>query len=429
MSRRPGGLGRDDSPAALMAATVGPRPRRRGSKGGAASRSMPPARGARKPRVSARELGSTDGAVDSTAAASFPALPAPPRPRLDARRARTYPLEKRASKVAASAVGRALEPGLSFADWLARLPDILAAADLRLAADTIARARLAGRGVAIGMGAHAIKVGLSPMIVDLMERGVLTSVALNGAGIIHDFELALAGRTSEDVGPGLDRGRFGMARETGAILNGVIREAARRGEGLGEALGRHLEEKKFPNRRLSIVAAGHRLGLPVTVHVAIGTDIIHMHPSADGAAIGATSLRDFHRLAEVVAGLSGGVYVNLGSAVVLPEVFVKALNLARNLGHPVRPLFTLDLDFLRHYRPGVNVVSRPTAAGGRGVHVTGHHELLFPVLAGAVLERIAALAAESGAGRATRPKRTTVRRGSAAAAPRAKRSGPRPRKR
>lgn len=390
---------------------------------------MPPARGARKPRVSARELGSTDGAVDSTAAASFPALPAPPRPRLDARRARTYPLEKRASKVAASAVGRALEPGLSFAEWLARLPDILAAADLRLAADTIARARLAGRGVAIGMGAHAIKVGLSPMIVDLMERGVLTSVALNGAGIIHDFELALAGRTSEDVGPGLDRGRFGMARETGAILNGVIREAARRGEGLGEALGRHLEEKKFPNRRLSIVAAGHRLGLPVTVHVAIGTDIIHMHPSADGAAIGATSLRDFHRLAEVVAGLSGGVYVNLGSAVVLPEVFVKALNLARNLGHPVRPLFTLDLDFLRHYRPGVNVVSRPTAAGGRGVHVTGHHELLFPVLAGAVLERIAALAAESGAGRATRPKRTTVRRGSAAAAPRAKRSGPRPRKR
>lgn len=390
---------------------------------------MPPARGARKPRVSARELGSTDGAVDSTAAASFPALPAPPRPRLDARRARTYPLEKRASKVAASAVGRALEPGLSFAEWLARLPDILAAADLRLAADTIARARLAGRGVAIGMGAHAIKVGLSPMIVDLMERGVLTSVALNGAGIIHDFELALAGRTSEDVGPGLDRGRFGMARETGAILNGVIREAARRGEGLGEALGRHLEEKKFPNRRLSIVAAGHRLGLPVTVHVAIGTDIIHMHPSADGAAIGATSLRDFHRLAEVVAGLSGGVYVNLGSAVVLPEVFVKALNLARNLGHPVRPLFTLDLDFLRHYRPGVNVVSRPTAAGGRGVHVTGHHELLFPVLAGAVLERIAALAAEPGAGRATRPKRTTVRRGSAAAATRAKRSGPRPRKR
>ena len=312
------------------------------------------------------------------------------------RRARTYPLERRASKVAATAVGRALEPGLSFSEWLARLPDILAAADLRVAADTIARARLAGRGVAIGMGAHAIKVGLSPMIVDLMERGVLTAVALNGAGIIHDFELALAGRTSEDVGPGLDRGRFGMARETGAVLNEVIRGAARRGAGLGEALGRHLNEGRYPHRALSIVAAGDRLGIPVTVHVAIGTDIIHMHPSADGAAIGAASLRDFHRLAEVVAGLSGGVYMNLGSAVVLPEVFVKALNLARNLGHRVRPLFTLDLDFLRHYRPGVNVVSRPTAAGGRGVHITGHHELLFPVLAGAVLERIAALAAERG---------------------------------
>ena len=271
------------------------------------------------------------------------------------------------------------------------------------------------------MGAHAIKVGLSPMIVDLMERGVLTSVALNGAGIIHDFELALAGRTSEDVGPGLDRGRFGMARETGAVLNEVIRGAARRGAGLGEALGRHLNEGRYPHRALSIVAAGDRLGIPVTVHVAIGTDIIHMHPSADGAAIGAASLRDFHRLAEVVAGLSGGVYMNLGSAVVLPEVFVKALNLARNLGHRVRPLFTLDLDFLRHYRPGVNVVSRPTAAGGRGVHITGHHELLFPVLAGAVLERIAALAAERGRRVAT----TSPVRRPRAASPAAVRKSPR----
>ncbi|HZR82794.1 MAG TPA: hypothetical protein VFD92_16990 [Candidatus Binatia bacterium] len=318
-------------------------------------------------------------------------LSPPPRPKLDVRKARTYPLARRASKVATAALGRALEPGLSFSDWLARLPDILAGSDLRAAADAIARARLAGRGVALGMGAHPIKVGLSPLIVDLMERGVLTSVSLNGAGIIHDFELALAGCTSEDVGPGLDRGRFGMARETGAVLNRVIRDAARDGLGLGEALGRHLSRGAYPHRALSIVAAGDRLGIPVTVHVAIGTDIIHMHPSADGAAIGATSLRDFHRLASVVAGLAGGVYVNLGSAVVLPEVFVKALNLARNLGHRVRPLCTIDLDFVRHYRPGVNVVSRPTAAGGRGIHITGHHELLFPLLAGAVLERIAVL--------------------------------------
>jgi hypothetical protein len=218
---------------------------------------------------------------------------------------------------------------------------------------------------------------------------VITSVALNGAGIIHDFELAAAGKTSEDVGPGLDRGAFGMARETGATLNRVIREAAAAGLGLGEAIGRHIETEGYPHRKLSVLAAGARLGVPVTVHVAVGTDIIHMHPSADGAAIGATTLRDFHLLAEVVAGLAGGVYVNLGSAVVLPEVFVKALNLARNLGHPVRPLFTVDLDFLRHYRPGVNVVARPTAQGGRGIHITGHHELLFPLLAGTVLEELA----------------------------------------
>lgn len=419
MKQRGGGIARDDSPAALMAASVGPRAKHRSSAASAPSRGRKPAaaRVAQRAQTAATRVATT-GPVEN---AGFPPLPLPDRPRLDVRRARTYPLERRASKVAATAVGRALEPGLSFSEWLARLPDILAAADLRVAADTIARARLAGRGVAIGMGAHAIKVGLSPMIVDLMERGVLTSVALNGAGIIHDFELALAGRTSEDVGPGLDRGRFGMARETGAVLNEVIRGAARRGAGLGEALGRHLNEGRYPHRALSIVAAGDRLGIPVTVHVAIGTDIIHMHPSADGAAIGAASLRDFHRLAEVVAGLSGGVYMNLGSAVVLPEVFVKALNLARNLGHRVRPLFTLDLDFLRHYRPGVNVVSRPTAAGGRGVHITGHHELLFPVLAGAVLERIAALAAERGRRVAT----TSPARRPRAASPAAVRKSPR----
>ncbi len=321
------------------------------------------------------------------------ALKPPPRPKLDVRRAQTYPLGGRASKVAAREVGHKLEPGLSFAQWLDRIPNILAGEDLRIAVDAITKARLAGKGVALGMGAHPIKVGLSPMIIDLMERGVITSVALNGAGIIHDFELAAAGKTSEDVGPGLDKGRFGMARETGAVLNRVIKQAAKKSRGLGETLGAHIAVGKYPHRDLSILAAGARLDVPVTVHVAIGTDIIHMHPSADGAAIGKTSLRDFHRLAEVVAGLAGGVYVNLGSAVVLPEVFVKALNLARNLGHKVRPLTTLDLDFLRHYRPGVNVVSRPTAAGGRGLRITGHHELLFPLLAGAILERLEAASA------------------------------------
>ena len=317
-------------------------------------------------------------------------LPPPKKVKLDVRRAKTYSLGSRASKVEATEVGQPLEAGLSFAQWFDRLPDILAGADLRFAVDAITKARKRGRGVALGMGAHPIKVGLSPMIIDLMERGVFTSVALNGAGIIHDFELAAAGKTSEDVGPGLDKGRFGMARETGAVLNRVIRKGARDNRGLGEAVGEHIARGRYPHRELSILAAGARLGIPVTVHVAVGTDIIHMHPGADGAAIGQTSLKDFHRLAEAVAGLGGGVYVNLGSAVVLPEVFVKALNLARNLGHKVRPLVTVDLDFLRHYRPGVNVVSRPTAAGGRGLRITGHHELLFPLLAGAILERLEA---------------------------------------
>jgi len=384
---RRGPLERDDSPAAAMAAGTPGEARGNGARGDGADRR--------------RDTGARadDRAIPPEAFPPKPALAprrrvelrAPRRPKLDVRRARTYPLARRESKVAAAEIGGTLDAGMSFADFLARLPNILAAADLRFAAETIARARLAGRAVALGMGAHPIKVGLSPLIVDLMERGVITSVALNGAGIIHDFELAVAGRTSEDVGPGLDRGRFGMARETGEVLNRVIREGAAAGLGLGEAVGRHVAESRYPHRHLSITGAGARLGVPVTVHVAIGTDIIHMHPGADGAAIGGASLRDFHRLTEVVAGLASGVYLNLGSAVLLPEVFVKALNLARNLGHPVRPLVTIDLDFLRHYRPGVNVVGRPTASGGRGLHITGHHELSFPLLMGAVLERIAAL--------------------------------------
>ena len=314
--------------------------------------------------------------------------PIPATPRLDRRKARTYPLQKRPSKVQIESLPQPLEAGLSFAGFLERLPNILAGEDLRKAADAIALARRKGRSVALGMGAHPIKVGLSPMIIDLMERGILTSVALNGAGIIHDFEMAASGKTSEDVGPGLDRGKFGMARETGAVLNKTIRQGAKKGLGIGEAVGQQIARGRYPHRDRSILAAGARLGIPVTVHVAIGTDIIHMHPSADGAAIGEGSMRDFHRLTEVVAGLTRGVYLNLGSAVILPEVFVKALNLARNLGHRVKPLTTVDLDFIRHYRPGVNVVNRPTAAGGTGLRITGHHELLFPLLIGAVLENL-----------------------------------------
>jgi len=267
---------------------------------------------------------------------------------------------------------------------IARLPDILAARDLRGAVERLTRALRRGRPVVLGMGAHPIKVGLGPVIVDLIERGRLAAVAMNGACLVHDFELAWNGRTSEDVGPGLERGTFGMARETGEFLNRATREGVAAGLGLGRAIGDAILRARLPFHRTSILAAAARADIPATAHVAIGTDIVHMHPSADGAAIGEGSLRDFHLLAGVVARLAGGVYLNLGSAVVLPEVFVKALNLARNVGHPVRDLTTIDMDFTRHYRPAVNVVARPTAAGGRGIHLTGHHEIMFPLLWAAV---------------------------------------------
>lgn len=308
---------------------------------------------------------------------------------IDPARVRTVPLARRPSKVLAAALGRPVRAGLSVRALLGGLPDILAAHDLREAADRIARAVRGGRPVVLGMGAHPIKVGLGPLVVDLVARGRLAAVAMNGACLVHDFELAWGGRTSEDVGPGLDRGTFGMARETGVFLNGAMRDGVARGLGLGRAVGEAIARARLRFARTSILAAAARAGIPVTVHVAVGTDIIHMHPDADGAAIGEGSLRDFRLLAGVVSGLAGGVYVNLGSAVVMPEVFVKALNLARNLGHPVRDLTTLDMDFTRHYRPGVNVIARPTATGGRGIALTGHHEIMFPLLWAAVEEALA----------------------------------------
>lgn len=310
-------------------------------------------------------------------------------PGLDLSRVRTYPLGRRRSLVRAASLAQVPAPGMTVAAFLAGLPDALAARDLVAIADQLARRHRRGRRLVLGMGAHPIKVGLSPLIVDLMRRGVLAAVAVNGAAIIHDFELAFAGQTSEDVGPALEDGSFGMAHETGAFLNAAIAAAAP-DEGLGAAVGRALAAAPLRNPEVSILRAGHELGVPVTVHVAIGTDIIHMHPSADGAAIGAGSLRDFHRLAGVVAGLRGGAFVNLGSAVVIPEVFVKALNLARNVGHRVDDLVTVDMDFLRHYRPGVNVVQRPTAASGKGYRLTGHHEIMFPLLCAALLEKLGA---------------------------------------
>ncbi|HUE29976.1 MAG TPA: hypothetical protein VMR79_03835 [Verrucomicrobiae bacterium] len=308
---------------------------------------------------------------------------------LDVARVRTVPLARRPSLVAAPSLGRPVRGGMTVRGLVSRLPDILAARDLRAAVERIAGALRRDRPVVLGMGAHPIKVGLGPVIVDLIERGRLAALAMNGACLVHDFELAWNGRTSEDVGPGLEHGTFGMARETGEFLNRATREGVAAGLGLGRAIGEAILRGRLRFRRTSILAAAARADIPATAHVAIGTDIIHMHPSADGAAIGAGSLRDFHLLAGVMARLAGGVYLNLGSAVVLPEVFVKALNLARNVGHPVRDLTTIDMDFNRHYRPAVNVVARPTAAGGRGIHLTGHHEIMFPLLWAAVEDALA----------------------------------------
>lgn len=307
---------------------------------------------------------------------------------IDLARVRTYPLRRRRSKVAAAALGRVPRPTMAVADFLHGLPDILAARDLRVVAHAIAACHGAGRLVVLGMGAHPIKVGLSPLIIDLMERGVLSAVAVNGACIIHDFELAFHGATSEDVGPGLDNGSFGMAEETGRFLNDAI--ARGREAGIGRAVGRAILDAGFRHADLSILAAGVRLGVPVTAHVAIGTDIIHMHPSADGAAIGAASLRDFHLLAGICEHLDRGVFVNLGSAVLIPEVFLKALNLARNVGRRVGHLTTVNMDFIRQYRPSVNVVERPTAGGGRGYQLVGHHEIMFPLLSAAILAELGA---------------------------------------
>jgi hypothetical protein len=307
---------------------------------------------------------------------------------LDFSRVRTYPVKKRFSKVQFSLLGKPVQKGARIRSFIRGLPSILAAQNLKTIARTIAQAHRANKAIVLGMGAHPIKVGLSPLIIDFMERGIIDAVALNGAGIIHDFELAFMGETSEDVAASLQDGSFGMAEETGAFINQAIAKGFRDQMGMGAAVGRAILKARLRYRRLSILAAGARLGIPVTAHVAIGTDIIHMHPTADGKAIGEASLRDFRTLASAVATLGGGVYLNLGSAVVLPEVFLKALSIARNLGHPVQRLTTVNLDFLTHYRPLTNVVNRPPQPTGKGYHLTGHMEIMVPLLFAAVLEEL-----------------------------------------
>lgn len=299
---------------------------------------------------------------------------------------RTYPLDARKSKARVEDFAQPVGAGATFAEWLDSLPGILGARDVRRVVDAIAAARGRGAGVIWGIGAHVIKTGVSPVLIDLMRRGFVSALAMNGAGIIHDFEVALAGATSEDVDEALGPGRFGMADETGRLLNEIVIAAAAQKRGFGQAVGEYLQRESAPHRDSSLTAVAHELGVPVTVHVAIGTDIIHMHPRASGAALGDVSLRDFRYFTSCVARLKGGVYMNCGSAVVLPEVFLKAVALARNRGADLSGLTTVNIDFLRMYRPQTNVVTRPVAGtDGVGISLVGHHEVLIPLIAAALI--------------------------------------------
>jgi hypothetical protein len=298
----------------------------------------------------------------------------------------TYPLASRPSKARAEDFARPFTKGAGFAAWLERLPNVLAAQDLKAVVSRVLRAKREGGGIIWGFGAHVVKTGLSPILIDLMRRGFVSALATNGAGIIHDFEIAVGGATSEDVDETLGVGRFGMAEETGKVLNDAISRGVAQGQGIGQAVGGYLRAASPPHVALSITAAASELAIPLTVHVAIGTDIIHMHPSASGSALGEGSLRDFRYFVSNVARLNRGVFLNCGSAVVLPEVFLKAVALARNRGCALTDLTTVNLDFARLYRPQTNVVSRPTKGIGAGYSLTGHHELLIPLLAAALIE-------------------------------------------
>ncbi len=312
---------------------------------------------------------------------------------------RTYPLASRTGKAHVDAFARPMPAGGTVDDFVASLPGVLAAADLKAVIAAIAGARQSGRGLLWGIGAHVVKTGLGPVIIDLMERGFVSAIATNGAAVIHDFEIALAGSTSEDVDGTLGPGRFGMAEETGRILNQAIAEGVDRGQGIGQAVSAFLRDGQYPFAASSILAAAARLDIPVTVHVAIGTDVIHMHPAASGAALGEGSLRDFRYFVANVSRLAGGVYLNCGSAVVLPEVFLKAVALVRNRGISLADLTTVNLDFVRLYRPQTNVVSRPTAGVGRGYSLVGHHEIMIPLIAAAVITRAGRPGKAGGAGR------------------------------
>jgi hypothetical protein len=306
---------------------------------------------------------------------------------------RTVPLAVRQNKVSARDFAQPPGADRSFRAFLDALPDVLVARDFRAVVRAIADAARRSRGVVVMLGGHVVKTGLAPVLIDLMRRGIVTHVAMNGSAAIHDYEVARFGATSEDVAAGLKDGTFGMAEETGREMNEACVAGMRDGIGMGETLGRALDQAPaLANPELSILLAARRLGLPLSVHAALGAEIIHQHPAANGAAIGDTSHRDFRRLAHSLARLDdGGVVLNLGSAVIMPEVFLKALTIARNLGGGKPEHFTsVDLDMQRHYRPRMNVVQRPTRHSGKGYEITGHHEIMVPMLVWGVIEEMTA---------------------------------------
>jgi len=318
-----------------------------------------------------------------------------PYPQLDLSQVRTYSVRERESKVATGDFAQPLAPGSSFAQFFASLPNILAGQELRNVVEAIVHAKRNGRPVIITMGAHVIKVGLSPLLIDWMRQGIVAAIATNGAGAVHDTEIARFGVTSEDVGAGIKSGLFGMARETGEFINDAARQAAAEGRGFGETLGTLLWQEEAsggaPNLELSLLANGMRYGVPVTIHVAIGSDIPHPQPSMDGAATGAATFADFKIFAHVVKDLTGGVLINIGSSVVLPTIIEKSLAVCRNLGYEVEDFTGVNFDFIQHYRSTWNPVRRAnelTQGRGRGIAITGHHELTIPLLVAAVNEAL-----------------------------------------
>jgi deoxyhypusine synthase len=302
---------------------------------------------------------------------------------------KTYSIRQRYSKVNKADFAKTPAKGKGFSQFLASLPNILKAKDLRAVIEAVAKAERKKKAVIFMAGAHVIKCGLNPILIELIKRKVITCICLNGAGIIHDFEIALMGKTSEDVGENLKDGSFGMGRETAEFLNNAAKEGPRKGLGLGYAVAWKIANSKLRYKNLSLLFNAYKYKIPVCVFVAIGTDIIHQHPSFNAALTAEASLKDFHLLVENISGLNkDGVVLNFGSAVILPEVFLKALNLSRNLGNRVKDFTTANFDMIYHYRPSQNVVSRPVSSGGRGYYIIGHHEIMLPLLAWAIIEKI-----------------------------------------